>query len=1022
MMTSGISKLKIGPRLILCFALIILLMLVGNSLLAWQFRLVNQQSDRVTALAQELAVVSRFQTDLLSVDEKLDSLAKAEDIEGLRQEATRSRSVLDNDIEAVRDALLHLPSDVGGNIAPLPTAEAVETTWSPQLDALIALGVASDWNAVRVRLADEKKPLEARASDLVRSVQQQVTGELIQSVAQSQQIKSRIVLILPLTAFLTLLFAVLLATAITRSITVPLRQLMRGSTALARGDFDHQVQLQGKDELARVGAVFNETSAKLGELYRRLEEAQRITNIGYWIWDLDTNCLTWADETYRIFGLKPQERPIDTKQFQQMVHPEDRERFQQATQEALRNKEARVDIEFRIVRPSGEIRTVQSRGSIKKSAPGQPIHRFGTVQDITDRKRAEEALRSLSSDLQESKVKLEEAQRITHVGYWERDLTTDRISWSDETYRIYGLEPQEHPMDLIALRQKIHPEDREIVFRALADALGGGPRYNVEFRVVRPSGEVRTIHSKGDVKTDASGRRVLMFGTVQDITDRKRADEALRRSQFYLSEGQRLAHMGSWAYGSSGGFDYWSDELFQIYGRDPRKGAPTLDEYLSLLHVLDRDSMAETIKTMHRERIGCDVKKRIVGPNGELRYVRCVGIPVIEGEVLKGFLGTAMDITDQELLTQELERQRAYLTEAQRLTHTGSWVWRVSDRSAVHLSEEWYRIFEFNPADGAPDWETRLGRVHPEDRLLWKGTLDRSVEKKSDYDLEFRIVVPSGIVKWLRTVGHPVFSDARELIQFVGTSTDITERKSAEQERERLHQLEGELLHTNRMSMLGEMAATLAHEIKQPIAAAINSANSCIEWLAHEPPNLDRARAAAGKINKYGNRAAEIIDRIRSFYRKAPPRHELLNVNPIIFEILTLLEGEANRSSVAMRTDLAPELPEVVADRVQLQQVFMNLMLNAIEAMKNSGGELVVKSQMQQDGQPLFSVSDTGPGLPAESVEQIFSAFFTTKPQGSGMGLAISRTIVESHGGRLWASTNDGTGAAFHFTLPTDVR
>jgi PAS domain S-box-containing protein len=1022
MMTSGISKLKIGPRLILCFALIILLMLVGNSLLAWQFRLVNQQSDRVTALAQELAVVSRFQTDLLSVDEKLDSLAKAEDIEGLRQEATRSRSVLDNDIEAVRDALLHLPSDVGGNIAPLPTAEAVETTWSPQLDALIALGVASDWNAVRVRLADEKKPLEARASDLVRSVQQQVTGELIQSVAQSQQIKSRIVLILPLTAFLTLLFAVLLATAITRSITVPLRQLMRGSTALARGDFDHQVQLQGKDELARVGAVFNETSAKLGELYRRLEEAQRITNIGYWIWDLDTNCLTWADETYRIFGLKPQERPIDTKQFQQMVHPEDRERFQQATQEALRNKEARVDIEFRIVRPSGEIRTVQSRGSIKKSAPGQPINRFGTVQDITDRKRAEEALRSLSSDLQESKVKLEEAQRITHVGYWERDLTTDRISWSDETYRIYGLEPQEHPMDLIALRQKIHPEDREIVFRALADALGGGPRYNVEFRVVRPSGEVRTIHSKGDVKTDASGRRVLMFGTVQDITDRKRADEALRRSQFYLSEGQRLAHMGSWAYGSSGGFDYWSDELFQIYGRDPRKGAPTLDEYLSLLHVLDRDSMAETIKTMHRERIGCDVKKRIVGPNGELCYVRCVGIPVIEGEVLKGFLGTAMDITDQELLTQELERQRAYLTEAQRLTHTGSWVWRVSDRSAVHLSEEWYRIFEFNPADGAPDWETRLGRVHPEDRPLWKGTLDRSVEKKSDYDLEFRIVVPSGIVKWLRTVGHPVFSDARELIQFVGTSTDITERKSAEQERERLHQLEGELLHTNRMSMLGEMAATLAHEIKQPIAAAINSANSCIEWLAHEPPNLDRARAAAGKINKYGNRAAEIIDRIRSFYRKAPPRRELLNVNPIILEILTLLEGEANRSSVAMRTDLARELPEVVADRVQLQQVFMNLMLNAIEAMKNSGGELVVKSQMQQDGQPLFSVSDTGPGLPAESVEQIFSAFFTTKPQGSGMGLAISRTIVESHGGRLWASTNDGTGAAFHFTLPTDMR
>ena len=216
------------------------------------------------------------------------------------------------------------------------------------------------------------------------------------------------------------------------------------------------------------------------------------------------------------------------------------------------------------------------------------------------------------------------------------------------------------------------------------------------------------------------------------------------------------------------------------------------------------------------------------------------------------------------------------------------------------------------------------------------------------------------------------------------------------------------------------MAASLAHEIKQPIAAAINSANSCIEWLAHEPPNLDRARAAATRIDRYGNRAAEIIDRIRSFYKKSPPRRELVDVNRIIHEILTLLNGEAVRSSVVMRTELAADLPEVLADRVQLQQVFMNLMLNAIEAMKDSGGELTVKSQREQDGQPLFSVSDTGPGLPAD-IDQIFSAFFTTKPQGSGMGLAISRSIVESHDGRLWAIANKERGATFYFTLPTRV-
>jgi signal transduction histidine kinase len=216
------------------------------------------------------------------------------------------------------------------------------------------------------------------------------------------------------------------------------------------------------------------------------------------------------------------------------------------------------------------------------------------------------------------------------------------------------------------------------------------------------------------------------------------------------------------------------------------------------------------------------------------------------------------------------------------------------------------------------------------------------------------------------------------------------------------------------------MAASLAHEIKQPIAAAITSANSCIEWLANEPPNLDRARAAAARIDKYGNRAAEIIDRIRSFYRKSPPHRELVDVNGILQEILTLLDSEATRSSVAVCTELAADLPEIMADRVQLQQVFMNLMLNAIEAMEDAGGDLTVNSELQ-DGQLQFSVSDTGVGLPAEKMDQIFSAFFTTKPQGSGMGLAISRSIVESHGGRLWASANSGAGATFHFTLPIQV-
>jgi PAS domain S-box-containing protein len=567
----------------------------------------------------------------------------------------------------------------------------------------------------------------------------------------------------------------------------------------------------------------------------------------------------------------------------------------------------------------------------------------------------------------------------------------------------------------------LHPDDREESRRVWSSCLSTGTAGEFSFRVRSAEGEYRWFLSRAEPLRANDGALLFWIGVNLDIDDAKRAEVDLQRTQFYLSEGQRLARMGSWAFNPSGFFEYWSQELFKIYGLDPQKGAPTLEEYLATLHPQDQESMAETIKTMRAERCGCDVKKRIVRPDGELRYVRCVGIPVAEGEVLKGFLGTAMDVTEQELLTQELERQQAYLTEAQRLTHTGSWAWNVSDRTTVHVSEEWYRIFGFDPAGGASTWEKRLARVHPDDRLLWKSAVERAIVEKADFDVIFRIVLPEGMVRWIHTVGHPVRTAAGELVQFVGSSTDVTERKSAEQEHEKLRQLEADLAHIDRVSTLGEMAASLAHEIKQPIAAAITSANSCIEWLSHDPPNIERARATATRIDRYGRRAAEIIDRIRSFYKKSHSERELVDVNGIINEMLALLQGEATRFSVEMHRELTTELPKIVADRIQLQQVFMNLMLNAIEAMSDSGGEVTVRSQVQ-DGQLFFSVTDTGPGLPAGSADQIFSAFFTTKPQGSGMGLAISRTIVESHSGRLWATANDGRGTTFQFTLPTELQ
>ena len=371
-----------------------------------------------------------------------------------------------------------------------------------------------------------------------------------------------------------------------------------------------------------------------------------------------------------------------------------------------------------------------------------------------------------------------------------------------------------------------------------------------------------------------------------------------------------------------------------------------------------------------------------------------------------------------ELQEEKLQRSEAYLAEAQRLTHTGSWAWRVAGREPLHLSEEWYRIHGFDPEKGPPAWEERLQRTHPEDRAKWQGAIDRAIAEKSDYEVEFRILLPDGTVKYIHTVGHPVLNASGDLVQFVGSSTDITERKHAE---EALRQAQADLAHVSRVTTMGELTASLAHEVNQPIAAAVTDANTCLRWLAGDTPNIEEARAAAMRIVKDAKRAAEIISRIRLLFKKGIAERELVDVNEVIREMIVLLNSEATRYSVSMWTELAADLPQVMGDRVQLQQVTMNLIMNAIDAMKDVGGrrELAIKSQPAEVEHLMVSVNDTGIGLPPQHAKQIFNAFFTTKLHGIGMGLSISRSIVESHGGRLWAADNPPRGASFCFTLPT---
>jgi PAS domain S-box-containing protein len=627
----------------------------------------------------------------------------------------------------------------------------------------------------------------------------------------------------------------------------------------------------------------------------------------------------------------------------------------------------------------------------------------------------QQTLEDLSRELRESKARLEEAQRIAQVGHYYWNLIENRVIWSDELYRIYGLSPQKGPIDMAICREMIHPEDRDFVFRSAEEALHSEARPDIEHRVVRPDGEVRTVHALGSVKRDATGRPYEMFGTVQDITDRKRGEDVLKQTQFYLREGERIAHIGSWAFNEAG--HYWSDELFKIYGLDPQNGAPTVEEYLNLIHPEDRASMAETIKLMQEQHCGHDLIERIVRPDGQLRFVRAVAVPVVEHGVFKGFIGTTMDVTEQELLTQELRREQAYLAEAQSLAHIGSWACNLITREIFHSSDENARLYGFDPSQGAIPFDDFYNTILVEDERALRVQLENAIRAGADYDVEFRIRRTDGAIRFMRGIGH--HDAAQKFGEYVGITVDITERKRAEEEHEKLRQLEADLAHINRVNTMGELAAALAHEIKQPIAASITSANACFRWLAHDPPDLERARAAAARIEQDGNRAADIIDRLRSFYKRGlPPKREIVDVKEMIREMSALFRTEAVRHSIQIHSELHEDRPRVLADRVQLQQIFMNLMLNAIEAMKDSGGELQISSRLTPDSHLIISISDTGVGLPLEDGEKIFDAFHTTKSQGTGMGLAITRSIVEAHGGRVWATANAEAGATFHFTLP----
>ena len=631
------------------------------------------------------------------------------------------------------------------------------------------------------------------------------------------------------------------------------------------------------------------------------------------------------------------------------------------------------------------------------------------ARDISDRVRAEKAIR-------ETEKQLRDVIDTIPALVWSTlpDGSVDFIN--RRTVEFTGLSFERASGE--GWQSLIHPEDRDHYLTAGRAAVASGQAFEFEGRLRRADGEYRWMLFRSVPLRDETGTVVKRYGVSTDIDDRNRAQQALKRSEGYLAETQRLTHTGSWAADITLKTLYWSEEHFRIFGFDPQQGRPTREQPLERIYPEDLDKVLQAFDRAINGKVDAGVEYRIVLPDGSLKYAQSIGHPILNAdEEVVEVVGTTVDITERKGAEEALRRAEGYLVEAQRLTHTGAWA-TDAEPKPLYWSEELFRLHGLDSQQGLPTHEQAVQRVHPEDRDRYVQAFHRVIHQKADCDVEFRTVLPDGTIRYLYGLGHPILSTNGDVVEVVGTTVDITERKRAEEERTRLRQLEADLAHINRVSVLGELVASISHDLQQPIAAAIMNAATCLQWLERDQPDLDKVRRAAQTVVEAGQLATEIIDRLRSLYKKAAPRREPIDVNEVVREMVVLLRGQAIRYAVSIQTDLNTDFLKITADRVQAQQVLMNLMLNAIEAMKDSGGVLTVKSQLEES-LVLISVSDTGVGLPADKADRIFDAFFTTKPQGSGMGLAISRSIVESHGGRLWANSNEGRGATFRFTLPT---
>jgi PAS domain S-box-containing protein len=768
-----------------------------------------------------------------------------------------------------------------------------------------------------------------------------------------------------------------------------------------------ELQIAIKDQKRSEAALLR------SEMY--LTEAQRLSGTGSFGWNIVSGEIIWSDQTFRIFGGDRTTKP--TVEFIiQRTHPEDRAAVQQTVSRALVDGQD-FEHEYRLLMPDGSMKYIHAVARAVQDASGN-IEFVGAVTDVTVAKETERKLRR-------SDAYLAESERLRRTSSWAWDVR--RREWayrSPGMYGLFGLDPEQGDVPLQAFRDRIHPEDRRPNVEAAARAIREKADFEVDFRIILPDGSIKHIHSVGHTVVGGDGDVVELVGTHVDVTEQYAAKEALQKAfdEIKKSEDRLRLVIDTiptlvWRARADGVPDFLNQPALDYTGL-------SLDQaetgWPRAFHPDDKKGMLQKWSAIRESGVRGALEARLRRFDGEYRWFLFQAEPLRDelGNIVKWY-GSSTDIEDrkraEEALRESEQRFRDYAETA------SDWFWETGPDHRVTRVSDPLNAVGIRPSSliGLARWDLANDiETEPE---KWRQHRAMHDAHQPFRDFVYSTLSEDGSPVYVRSSGKPLFDASGNFLGYRGTGTDITATIRADHAEQALREAQAELARVTRVTMLGELTASIAHEVNQPLAAVIANAEACLRWLDRETPDLAAARRSVEWAISDASRASDVVRGVRALANKTDMERVPLDVNDIVREVIALVRRELVSHSISLRAELAPDPPMILGDRVQLQQVMINLVMNGIEAMEpvtDRPRELVIRSG-QDDAQRIrVSVTDCGAGISHEDADRLFKAFFTTKSAGMGIGLSICRSIVEAHGGRISASRNRGAGATFQFVLP----